>query len=278
MTEPSPLSFFGPGLDPGPSFVELARQVRPSILPGGGLDGALRDATPFLATEVPHGTTVLAIRYAHGVLMAGDRRATAGYTIANRRIEKVFPADDLSGVAIAGAAGPAVELVKLFQVQLEHYEKVQGETLSLDGKANQLAQLVRANLPAAMQGFVVVPLFAGYDDRRAVGRVFSYDVTGGRYEEADYQSQGSGSVHARNWIKAAWREGMTADEATTLAIRALFAAADEDVATGGPDLVRRIFPTVARISGDGYQELDEAAIEALAQQALNGPERGGNGT
>jgi proteasome beta subunit len=278
MTEPSPLSFFGPGLDPGPSFVELARQVRPSILPGGTLDGTLRDGVPLLASDVPHGTTVLAIRYAHGVVMAGDRRATAGYTIANRRIEKVFPADDLSGIAIAGAAGPAVELVKLFQVQLEHYEKVQGDTLTLEGKANQLAQLVRANLPAAMQGFVVVPLFAGYDDRRALGRVFSYDVTGGRYEEADYTSQGSGSVHARNWIKASWREGMSADEATTLAIRALFAAADEDVATGGPDLVRRIFPTIARIDGDGYQELDEATIEALAQDALNGPERGGNGS
>jgi proteasome beta subunit len=276
MTEPSPLSFFGPGLDPGPSFVELVRQVRPSILPGRGLDTLTREGSPLLASDVPHGTTVLAIRYAGGVVMAGDRRATAGYTIANRRIEKVFPADELSGVAIAGAAGPAVELVKLFQVQLEHYEKVQGDTLSLEGKANQLAQLVRANLPAAMQGFIVVPLFAGYDARREVGRVFSYDVTGGRYEEADYTSQGSGSVHARNWIKATWREGMTADDTTVLAIRALFAAADEDVATGGPDLVRRIFPTIARIDGDGYQELDEATIESLAQDALTGPERGGN--
>ena len=134
--------------------------------------------------------------------MAGDRRATAGYMIASRRIEKVFPADDFSGVAIAGAAGPAVEMVKLFQVQLEHYEKVQGDVLSLEGKANQLGQLVRANLPAAMQGFVVVPLFAGYDEARGHGRVFSYDVTGGRYEELDYQAQGSGSVHARNWIKS----------------------------------------------------------------------------
>ena len=276
MTEPSPLSFFGPGLDPGPSFVELARQVRPSILPGMGLDPSTRDGAPLFSADVPHGTTVLAIRYAGGVVMAGDRRATAGYSIASRRIEKVFPADELSGVAIAGAAGPAVELVKLFQVQLEHYEKVQGDMLSLDGKANQLAQLVRANLPAAMSGFVVVPLFAGYDPQREVGRVFSYDVTGGRYEEADFQTQGSGSVHARNWIKAAWREGLSADDATVLAIRALFAAADEDVATGGPDLVRRIFPTVARISGDGYQPLDEAAVEALAQAALNGAERGGD--
>jgi proteasome beta subunit len=278
MTEPSPLSFFGPGLDPGPSFVELARQVRPSILPGMGLDGAgISSAAAFGAgSEVPHGTTVLAIRYVGGVVMAGDRRATAGYSIASRRIEKVFPSDELSGVAIAGAAGPAVEMVKLFQVQLEHYEKVQGEVLSLEGKANQLSQLVRSNLPAAMQGFVVVPLFAGYDAHRAVGRVFSYDVTGGRYEEADYQTNGSGSVHARNWIKAAWRDDMTADDASQLAIRALFAAADEDVATGGPDLVRRIFPTIARIDADGYFALDDDAVEALAQTALGGRERGGS--
>jgi proteasome beta subunit len=276
MNEPSPLSFFGPGLDPGPSFVELARQVRPSILPGMGLDGSTRDGAPLFANDVPHGTTVLAIRYASGVVMAGDRRATAGYSIASRRIEKVFPADELSGVAIAGAAGPAVELVKLFQVQLEHYEKVQGDTLSLEGKANQLAQLVRANLPAAMSGFVVVPLFAGYDPSRELGRVFSYDVTGGRYEEADFQTQGSGSVHARNWIKAAWRDDLSSDDAMVLAIRALFAAADEDVATGGPDLVRRIFPTIARINGDGYQPLEESAVEALAQAALTGPERGGD--
>jgi proteasome beta subunit len=272
MTEPSPLSFFGPGLDPGPSFVELARQVRPSILPGAAIVGFDGGAG---GLEVPHGTTVLAIRYAGGVVMAGDRRATAGYSIASRRIEKVFPADELSGVAIAGAAGPAVEMVKLFQVQLEHYEKVQGEVLSLEGKANQLSQLVRANLGAAMQGFVVVPLFAGFDEARSIGRVFSYDVTGGRYEEADYQTQGSGSVHARSWIKSTWREDMSADDASQLAIRALFAAADEDVATGGPDLVRRIFPTIARIDTNGYQALDDDAVEALAQTELGGRERGG---
>jgi proteasome beta subunit len=273
MTEPSPLSFFGSGLDPGPSFVELVRQVRPSILPGAALVGF--DGGTQLTADVPHGTTVVAIRYAGGVVMAGDRRATAGYTIASRRIEKVFPADDLSGVAIAGAAGPAVELVKLFQVQLEHYEKVQGEALTLEGKANQLSQLVRANLPAAMQGFVVVPLFAGYDQHRQMGRVFSYDVTGGRYEERDFQTQGSGSVHARNWIKAAWREDLSADDAAQLAIRSLFAAADEDVATGGPDLVRRIFPTLARIDTNGYHALEESAVEALAEAVLGGPERGG---
>jgi proteasome beta subunit len=261
---------FTADLDPGPSFAGLLRQVAPHQLPGAGHDGG--GTHPI---EIPHGTTVLAIRFGGGVVMAGDRRATAGFSIASRRIEKVFPADDFSGVAIAGAAGPAVEMVKLFQTQLEHYEKVQGNTLSLEGKANQLGQMVRANLPAAMSGFVVVPLFAGFDEPRSRGRVFSYDVTGGRYEEIDYQAQGSGSVHARNWIKSGWREGMEADETIELAIRALFAAADEDVATGGPDLVRGIFPTVAVIDADRYRALPDDEVATRSQILLQGPERGG---
>jgi proteasome beta subunit len=264
------LPIFASDLDPGPSFAELLRKVAPHHLPGGAID-----ATPGTPVELTHGTTVLAIRFEGGVVMAGDRRATAGFTIASRRLEKVFPADDFSGVAIAGAAGPAVEMVKLFQTQLEHYEKVQGDVLSLEGKANQLSQLVRGNLPAAMQGFVVVPLFAGYDEARARGRVFSYDVTGGRYEEIDFQAQGSGSVHARNWIKAGWREGLAVDATVELAIRALFAAADEDVATGGPDLVRGIFPTIAVIDADRYRALTDDDVEARSQILLQGRERGG---
>jgi proteasome beta subunit len=266
----SPLPTFGPGLDPGSSFVDLLRQVAPHDLPGAGLSGSA-GAAPI---EVAHGTTVLAIRYENGVVMAGDRRATAGYTIASRRIEKVFPADDFSGVAIAGAAGPAVEMVRLFQVQLEHYEKIEGETLSLEGKANQLGQMVRSNLPAAMQGFAVVPLFAGYDHRRDRGRVFSYDVTGGKYEEADFQTNGSGGVHARNWIKATWLEGMGRDETVDLALRALFAAADEDTATGGPDLVRRIFPMVAVIDSNGFAALDDATIATRSEALYGGREEG----
>jgi proteasome beta subunit len=206
--------------------------------------------------------------------MAGDRRATSGYAIASRRIEKVFSADDTSGVAIAGAAGPAVELVRLFQTQLEHYEKIEGEPLSLEGKANQLGQLVRSNLPAAMQGFVVIPLFAGYDERRDRGRVFSFDVTGGKYEETDFQTNGSGGVHARNWIKAQWREDLTRDDTVDLALRALFAAADEDSATGGPDLVRRIFPTVAVINADGFALIDDDEIARRADTLIGGREEG----
>lgn len=268
MSEPSQLPLFSPNIDPGPSFAELLRQVSPHQLPnaaGGSLSGF----------DIPHGTTVVAVRYADGVVMAGDRRATAGYSIASRRIDKVFAADDYSGVAIAGAAGPAVEMVKLFQTQLEHYEKVQGEVLSLEGKANQLGLLVRANLPAAMQGLAVVPLFAGYDQHRELGRVFSYDVTGGRYEEHDYQGQGSGSVHARNWIKAGWQDSMSLDDTIELSIRALFAAADEDAATGGPDLVRGIFPLVAAIDATGFRALDDADVEQRSRALLDGRERGG---
>ncbi len=266
----SSLPQFDGANDPGASFLDLLRRVNPAV---NALPNV--DALPF---DVAHATTIVAIRCATGVVMAGDRRATAGGAIAGRRMEKVAPADDWSGVAIAGAAGLAVEMVRLFQTQLEHYEKVQGEHLSLEGKANQLAQMVRANLAMAMQGFVVVPLFAGFDTRRERGRVFTFDATGGRYEELDFATNGSGSVHARNWIKAAWREDISAAEAVDLAIRSLFAAADEDTATGGPDLVRRIYPTVAVIDASGYQALDDATVEGRAQALLNGPERGANAT
>ena len=201
--------------------------------------------------------------------MASSWRGAAG-----RRIEKVFAADDTSGVAIAGAAGPAVELVRLFQTQLEHYEKIEGEPLSLEGKANQLSQLVRSNLPAAMQGFVVVPLFAGFDARRGEGRVFSFDVTGGKYEEEDFQANGSGGVHARNWIKAQWHEAISRDDSIDLALRALFAAADEDAATGGPDLVRRIFPTVGVIDESGFVSLGDDEIARRADSLIGGREEG----
>ncbi len=260
------MPFLTPGADPGPSFAELLRRVgAPTVEHPTASGGDL---------PAPHGTTVLAIRHAGGVVMAGDRRATSGFSIASRRIEKVFPADDTSGVAIAGAAGPAVELVRLFQTQLEHYEKIEGEPLSLEGKANQLGQLVRSNLPAAMQGFVVVPLFAGFDERRGEGRVFSFDVTGGKYEEEDFQANGSGGVHARNWIKAQWHEGISRDDTIDLALRALFAAADEDAATGGPDLVRRIFPTVGVIDASGFVFIGDDEIARRADTLIGGREEG----
>ncbi|MEI8001003.1 MAG: proteasome subunit beta [Actinomycetes bacterium] len=265
----SPLPFFASGEDPGASFADLLRRVAPDRV--SAMVPSPSGSAPF---EITHGTTIVAIRYADGVVMAGDRRATAGSTIANRRMEKVFPADDYSGVAIAGAAGPAVDMVRLFQVQLEHYEKIEGELLSLEGKANQLAGLIRANLPAAMQGIVVVPLFAGFDERRGHGRVFSYDALGGRYEEADFQAVGSGGVHARNWIKSQWAENMTRDAAVDLALRSLFAAADEDSATGGPDLIRGIYPVIATIDRDGYVALADDDIATRANVLVGGREEG----
>jgi proteasome beta subunit len=210
--------------------------------------------------DVRHGTTIVALRYVDGVIMAGDRRATAGSTIAHRAMEKVHPADRHSGVAIAGAAGPAMEMVRLFQLQLEHYEKVEGSPISLEGKANQLSQMVRANLAMAMQGFVVVPLFAGFDVRRGVGRIYSYDPTGGRYEETDFHADGSGGRDARTTVKLGWRPDLPRTEAVELAVRALWQAADEDSATGGPDAARGIYPTVATITASGFDRLEPAEV------------------
>jgi len=243
---------FSPHDDPGPSFAELLRRVglEPAA-PTSSLDGIV---------TVTHATTVVAIRYADGVIMAGDRRATSGNLIAHRAIEKVFAADRHSGVAIAGAAGPAMDMVKLFQLQLEHYEKVEASALSLDGKANQLSTMVRNHLPAAMQGLAVVPLFAGYDLARGAGRLFQYDVTGGRYEESNFSSTGSGSLHASTVVKLGFRDGLTREESLDLAINALFTAADDDSATGGPDLVRGIYPTMATITADGFERVVEAEV------------------
>jgi proteasome beta subunit len=247
--------------DPGPSFLELLR--RASLLP----EAPMIDPADRLA--ITHGTTVVAIRYADGVVMAGDRRATSGHLISHRTMEKVYPADRHSGVAIAGAAGPAMDMVKLFQLQLEHYEKVEGNELSLEGKANQLSAFVRSNLPAAMQGLAVVPLFAGYDTRRRSGRLFQYDVTGGRYEESNFATTGSGSLHAGTVIKLGYREGLSREVALDLAISALFNAADEDSATGGPDLVRGIYPTIATITDRGFERVAEDEVEDRFRQLVD---------
>jgi proteasome beta subunit len=256
------LPFFTPLDDPGPDFSRLIRRLQ---VPMPALAGSHRAPSPpgaagAVASGIPeyrHGTTVVALRFADGIVMAGDRRATEGHAIAHRAMEKVFPADRYSAVAIAGAAGPAVEMVRLFQTQLEHYEKVEGVVLSLEGKANQLSQMVREHLPMAMQGLAVVPLFAGYDLARGTGRIFTYDVTGGHYEETEHNATGSGGRDARTTIKIGYRMGMARDDAVELAIQSLYEAADEDSATGGPDLVRGIYPLVATVTAEGYQEVPE---------------------
>ena len=259
---------FSPGDDPGPDFAALLRRQ--------GMVPEMPEGPVSAAGLVPHGTTVVAIRYADGVVMAGDRRATSGHLISHRTIEKVFPADRWSGVAIAGAAGPAMEMVKLFQLQLEHYEKVEGSPLSLEGKANQLSAMVRNHLPAAMQGLAVVPLFAGYDTRRAAGRLFQYDVTGGRYEENDYATSGSGGLHAATVVKLGFEDALTRSDALDLALKALITAADEDSATGGPDPRRNIWPVVATIDAQGFTRVADDELAERYEHIIGGDEGGVN--
>jgi proteasome beta subunit len=242
------------------SFVELVRRQRPEALPTVASGG-----TPI---EVPHGTTVLGLRFTDGIVMAGDRRATAGYTVADAKMQKVFAADDYSAIAIAGAAGQAVETVRLFQLELEHYEKLTGDRLSLEGKANRLAQMIRANFPLALQGLVVVPLFGGFDEAKNQGRLFYYDATGGRWEEQDYQATGSGAQSAKNSLKKTWRPGLDNASAIRVAVEALMDAAEDDVATGGPDLARGILPNVLIVGGDGAAEATDAEVRGAVTAVL----------
>jgi len=255
-----PVSFMTPGTS---SFADFLGVQAPDLLPS-------RRAVPTgdAGDLAPHGTTIVAATFAGGVVMAGDRRATMGNIIAQRDIQKVFPADEFSVVGIAGTAGLAVEMVRLFQTELEHYEKIEGSTLSMDGKANRLAALIRANLGLAMQGLAVVPLFAGFDTAADQGRIFSYDVTGGRYEETAFHSVGSGSLFARGSLKKLYRDDFDAEQAVTAVIQALYDAADDDSATGGPDITRRIFPVVHVITPDGGRRMPDEEVAVIADRML----------
>ncbi|MGP7997424.1 MAG: proteasome subunit beta [Streptosporangiaceae bacterium] len=254
------------------SFADLVASCAPDLLPGA----AAAAADPAVAAQLRHGTTIVAVRFGTGVVMVGDRRATAGNMIAQHDIEKVFRSDDFSCVGIAGVAGIGLELVRLFQLELEHYEKLEGRTLSLEGKANRLSAFVRGNLSAAMQGLMVVPLFAGFDEEAGHGRIFSYDATGGRYEERPYYAVGSGSVFARGALKKLYSDGMTSDDAVLLCMQALYDAADDDSATGGPDLARHIYPVIAVITADGFQRLSEAEAgeyaRAVVEERMSSPD------
>jgi proteasome beta subunit len=257
----------GAYLRPGPSsFTEFISGQAPHLLPSAQPGITMTETGPL----APHGTTIVAVTYAEGVVLAGDRRATMGNVIAQRDIEKVFAADDFTGVGIAGSAGIAVELVRLFQVELEHYEKIEGAQLSMEGKANRLGTMLRGNLGLAMQGLAAVPLLAGFDLAAHRGRIFSYDVTGGRYEEHDFYSIGSGSYFARGSLKKLQQDGQSREEAIAVVLQALYDAADDDSATGGPDLSRRIFPVVAVIDSSGFHRVDEDALETQVERLVAG--------
>ncbi len=251
------MPMFAAGSDPGANFGELLKRVGMSPYSAHTEENDL---------SIPHATTCVAMRCVGGVVMAGDRRATSGNLISHRIMEKVVQADDFSGVAIAGAAGPAMEMIKLFQLQLEHYEKVEGQTLSLEGKANQLSMFVRSNLPAAMQGLVVVPIFAGFDLLSKSGRLWDYDVTGGRYEEKDFVATGSGMLHASTVMRVSWRRDLAVDDAIKLCARALWEASDADSATGGPDALRGIYPVVASITQDGWSAVDDKSLATIYKE------------
>jgi proteasome beta subunit len=255
-----PAAFLQPGVS---SFADFLAEQAPDLLPS-------RRAVPQgqAGDLAPHGTTIVAATFVGGVVMAGDRRATMGNVIAQRDIEKVFPADEFSAVGIAGTAGVAVEMVRLFQTELEHYEKIEGTTLSMDGKANRLSALIRGNLPMAMQGLAVVPLFAGYDTDAGFGRIFSYDVTGGRYEETAFHSVGSGSMFARGALKKLYRDDLDLGGAIEVVLQALYDAADDDSATGGPDLTRRIFPVVQVITVEGGRRIPDDEVAQVADRVI----------
>lgn len=263
MTAPDGGRLPGAYLVPGSSsFTDFLAAHAPAMLP------SRRALPPGSSLEAPHGTTIVTVTFDGGVLMAGDRRATMGNIIANRDMEKVFATDEYSLVGIAGTAGLAIELVRLFQVELEHYEKIEGTLMSLEGKANRLASMIRGNLGMAMQGLAVVPMFAGYDLDERRGRIFSYDVTGGCYEEHDHHSVGSGSLFARGALKKLYRRGGSLADAVTVAVEALYDAADDDSATGGPDVGRRIWPTVGVVDVEGTRFVPEDEIAQVVDGIL----------
>lgn len=258
------------------SFSEHLRQNAPDLLPGNRFDtlgqptAAGNPGGGAAGDIAPHGTTVVAVSYRGGVLIAGDRRSTQGNLLAGRDVEKVHITDTFSATGIAGTVGMAIELVRLFAVELEHYEKIEGVSLTFDGKANKLSKMVRDNLPAAMQGLAVVPLLVGFDpqatDPDRSGRIVSYDVVGGRSEERfGFTAVGSGSMFARTSLKKLYAKGIDADRALRIAVESLVDASDDDTATGGPDLLRGIYPTAILIDEEGAVEVAESRLEEIAR-------------
>jgi proteasome beta subunit len=267
---PSPAGFMNRETS---SFADFLASHSPGLLPGraGVVPAQAGEPGPSqVIRDLPHATTIVAVTCRNGVVLAGDRRATAGSMIAKRDVEKVFRSDEFSAIGYAGTGSVGIEFVRLFQVELEHYEKMEGRSLSLEGRANRLAWMIRGNLAAAMQGLIVVPLFVGYDEESDRGRIFSYDVAGGPYEEQRFHSIGSGSIFARGALKKFFVDDMSPSDAALACVQALYDAADDDSATGGPDLTRRIFPVIATVTGEGFRKLSEAESEEYAQQVVQG--------
>jgi proteasome beta subunit len=251
----------------GPSFYELLTNEYPYLLPTFNIaENELN--------SIPKGTTILALKCEKGVVIGGDRMAIEGYQVASRKIEKVYKTDEYSAIAIAGATGPCLEMVRLLKTEFEHYEKIEGVKLSIDGKANKLAQMVRNNLPLAIKGLIVIPIFVGYDVKKGEGRIFKYDITGGRYEETEYYATGSGGKDARNTLKKFYKANMPEDDAVKLALSALYDASEEDLGTGGPDILRGIYPTIKTITKEGIKDLENKKIDMFYKELFKSIKRG----
>ena len=256
------------------SFFDFLQQAKPELTPAARWGAEARPPVPTdemqrtVLANLAHGTTVLAVKYDQGAMIVGDRRAVEGYQVAARRMEKVFKTDSHSAIAIAGAAGPCMEMAKLFSIELEHYEKLDGVLLSCEGKANRLGHMVKANLPMVMQGLVVIPLFVGFDAKQRRGRIFKYDVTGGKYEETDYHAVGSGGQNARVTMKERFRKNLPEQDVMSLALEALLSAAEEDVGTGGPDVFRGIYPTMKCVNARGVSDVDDAEVARLCERLV----------
>lgn len=262
----------------GSSFYDFLKSNHPDVLPGGSLEAFTRSeeiSGKGISYILSHGTTILGMKFRGGALIAGDRRATEGYQISDRRIEKVYGMDSHTAIAISGAAGPCIDMARLFRTELEHYEKVEGCSLSTEGKANKLAQMIKGNLPLAAQGLVVIPIFVGFDEKREEGRIFKYDIAGGRFEETDFYSTGSGGKDARSTLKKVFRSDMNKNQAISGALEALYEAAEEDVGTGGPDLIRGIFPTVKTITAEGIEDIPEDLIRGMVETLIETRKQGG---
>lgn len=256
------------------SFYEFLMAKYQTLLPQFGIDSNSNSGgDKETLKNIPFGTTVLAMKYKDGVLMAGDRMATEGYQVSARRVEKVYKCDDYSAIAIAGAAGACIEMARLFQIELEHYEKLEGVPLTTEGKANKLSQMIKGNLPFAMQGLIVIPIFAGYDLGKGEGRIYKYDITGGRYEETEYHATGSGGKDAKNTLKKLYVPDMPGDKAIEVALEALYDASEEDIGTAGPDMIRGIYPTVKVISKTGTVDIERETIEAIYKRLISNRQR-----
>lgn len=259
--------------DPGSSFFDLVSSQYPKLISNTSGEEPVSPHSSW--KDFTHGTTVLALKFSNGVIVAGDRMATEGYSVSARRIEKVFKTDEYSAIAIAGAAGPCMELARLFQTELEHYEKLEGVSLSTEGKANKLSQMVKSNLPMAIQGLVVIPLFVSYDHQKKEGKIYKYDITGGRYEETEYFATGSGGRDARNTLKNRFKTVLSKEEAIQIVVEALYDASEEDIGTGGPDPIRGIYPTVKIISQQGVVEAEDSRIKEAYEILVNQRREGG---